>query len=80
MGKRRIVLRGSNQAPIPTPTITLAAGRASAPEARMVAPSVRTLVLACLLAVLFRIVGRRFWRWWSYDGDRLPADLVRRSS
>jgi hypothetical protein len=40
---------------------------------------VRTLVLACLLAVLFQVAGRRFWRWWIYDGDRLPADLVRRS-
>jgi hypothetical protein len=35
-------------------------------------------VLACLLAVLFQMVGRRFWRWWSF-GSELPADLVRRS-
>jgi hypothetical protein len=41
---------------------------------------VRTLVLACLLAVLFRVAGRRFWRWWSCGAGELPADLVRRSS
>jgi hypothetical protein len=41
---------------------------------------VRTLVLACLLAVLFRLAGRHIWRWWVYDGYTLPPDLVRRSS
>jgi len=40
----------------------------------------RTLVLACLLAVLFRIASRRFARWYWYDGSALPADLMRRSS
>jgi DNA modification methylase len=41
--------------------------------------SVRTVILAAILAVLLRVAGRRVWSWWGYDGYTLPPELVRKS-
>lgn len=40
----------------------------------------KVLMLAIVLEVLYRLLGRWLWRRWrSYGAADLPADLVRRS-